>query len=102
MRKQFLFHKPQIESPIKKQPGLVFITTNERSKSSNSVMRSLLRVKGATQLCNKKGQVGEDPKNHKVSNESFQDVLFVFIILLLEVVRLRALIRLPSRCYCLH
>ena len=102
MRKQFLFHKPQIESPIKKQPGLVCITTNERSKSSNSVMRSLLRVKGATQLCNKKGQVGQDPKNHKVSNESFQDVLFVFIILLAWVVNMRALTWLPSRCYCLH
>ena len=102
MRKQFLFHKPQIESAIKKQAGLVYITTNKLNRSSNSVIRSLLRDRGASQLCNKKGQVGQDPKNHKVSNESFQDVLFVFIILLLEVVRLRALIRLPSRCYCLH
>ena len=100
MRKQFLFHKPQIESPIKKQAGLVCITTNERNKSSNSVMRSLLRVKGVTQLCNKKGRVGQGPKNHKVSNESFQDVLFLFIILVAWVVNMRASTRQRSRWYC--
>ena len=63
-------------------------------------MRSLLRVKGVTQLCNKKGRVGQGPKNHKVSNESFQDVLCIFIILVAWVVNMRALTRLPSRWYC--
>ena len=90
MRKHFLFHKPQIESPIKKQAGLVYITTNERNKSSNSVIRQLLRVKGASQLWNKKSPVGQGPKNYKKSNDSFQDILFVFIILLLEGANMRA------------
>ena len=45
-------------------------------------MRSLLRDKGVTQLCNKKSPIGQGPKNYKVSNESFQDVLFVLIILI--------------------
>jgi len=96
MRNQFLFHKPQIESPVENETGQDCITTNERNKSSNSVMRSLLRDRGVAKLCNKKSPVGQGPKNHKVSNESFQDVLFIFIILVAWVVNMRALTRQRS------
>jgi len=71
--------------------------SDQHAKSSNSVMRSLLRDKGVTQLCNKKSPIGQGPKNYKVRNESFQVVLFVLIILLAYVMNMRALTRLPRR-----
>jgi hypothetical protein len=100
MKKLFLSHKPQIESPVENETGQASIMTNERNKRSNSVIRPLLRDKGVTQLCNKKSPRGQGPKNSKVSNESFQDVLFILIILVAKVVNMRALARLPSRRYC--